>query len=342
MTPADPVIRRLVHAPGVAVVVAVAAAALVLHRLPGLSAISPLMLAILVGIAIRSTVRLTPGVQRGIGASLGTPLRLGIVLFGLQLTLTDLAQMGAPMLLIVSVTVTASYAVTVTVGRCLGVDAGLARLIAIGTSVCGASAVVAANAVLRERDATVAYALGVVTLMGTAAMLALPALGVWLSLSPRDYGLWVGLSVHEVAQVIAAAFALGDEAGQSGTITKLSRVLAIVPLVLLMAAPADPEPRGPADAGPKRSGQAVPRPWFVLGFVLAVAFASTGCIPTDVMPMLQSVTHFVLAAALAAVGLATDLRQLSAFGWRPVALGTASAVFISGIGLMLISVFVAG
>jgi uncharacterized integral membrane protein (TIGR00698 family) len=221
-----------------------------------------------------------------------------------------------------------TFAFTLALGRLLGVDACLAQLIAAGTSICGASAVVAANSVVRGRGEAVAYALGVVTLCGTLVMLCFPVLGVLAGLSDRAYGVWIGASVHEVAQAVAAAFAHGDEAGQYGTVSKLTRVLLLAPMVILLG-----------QALLRRAGAArgdVPVPWFAFGFIVMVGVASAGILPPPALGALAVVAQALLAAALAAVGLETDLRQIRAQGWRPLALGAAATVFIGGLALVLV------
>src|SRR5690606_10160644 len=120
------------------------------------------------------------------------------------------------------------------IARLIGVEAPLAELIAVGTSVCGASAIVATNTVTRGSEEDAAYAIACITLFGTLAMLTLPLAARLLALEPASYGLWAGSTTHEVAQAIAAAFQGGDEAGQLGTIAKLGRVVMLAPLILAL------------------------------------------------------------------------------------------------------------
>jgi uncharacterized integral membrane protein (TIGR00698 family) len=322
-------VNRLV--PGVALAAALAAVAFGLRRIPALASVSPLMLAILVGMAWRNVVGVRDSALPGIAASVRAPLRFGIVLLGLQLTVADIMAVGGAGVAVIVLVVAATYAFTVFVGRQLGVDGRLARLVAVGTAICGASAIIAANTVVRDRDAGVAYALGVVTLFGTVVMLAFPLIGDWLALGDRDYGLWIGATVHEVPQVVAAAFAHGDPAGQMGTMSKLTRVLALAPMVLAMAWVAR---RREAHADAQ-----VPVPWFVFGFLAMVLVASAGVIPAPAKPAIVLVTQAILALSLAAVGLATDFRHIAARGWRALALGAASTVFIGVLGLLLVRLF---
>ena len=161
-------------------------------------------------------------------------------------------------------------------------------------------------------------------------MFGYPVLASALPLGELAYGLWSGASVHEVAQVVAAGFARGEASGEFATVTKLARVLMLAPLVLLMGLWAH-RLSSRSDAG---SGRA-PMPWFVFGFVGMVLLAGTGWIEAEWRSSANLVTQALLAFALAAVGLETDLRKLVAQGWRPLALGGAATLFIASTTLLL-------
>ncbi len=319
--------------PGIGLAASVAAAAFALKALglPVVANFSPLMLAILIGMTVRNLVGRPEAARAGLAAALRTPLRLGIVLLGLQVTLAEILAIGWAGLAILTFAVSATFLFTIWMGRQLGVPRGLTTLIAAGTGVCGASAIVAANTVVRDEDESVAYALATVTLFGTIAMFGYPVLASALPLGELAYGLWSGASVHEVAQVVAAGFARGEASGEFATVTKLARVLMLAPLVLLMGLWAH-RLSSRSDAG---SGRA-PMPWFVFGFVGMVLLAGTGWIEAEWRSSANLVTQALLAFALAAVGLETDLRKLVAQGWRPLALGAAATTFISTSTLILI------
>lgn len=319
--------------PGVLLAAAVAAAAFGLRALPvpGLHALSPLMLAILIGMVVRNLAGTPASAAAGLAACMRRPLRLGIVLLGLQLTLAQVLEVGGLGLAILATAVAGTYAFTVAAGRLLGVDPRLAKLIGIGTAICGASAVIAANTVVRDREGGVPYALAVVTLYGTVAMFAYPLLMPVLALHPHGYGLWIGASVHEVAQVVAAGFAAGPDAGAFATITKLTRVLLLAPAVLLLGWQARRHAPDGQAAEPRP-----PAPWFVFGFLAMVVVASTGYVPPTARAGCGVATQAILAFALAAVGLETDFRRIAARGWRALALGALASTFVAGTSLALV------
>jgi uncharacterized integral membrane protein (TIGR00698 family) len=321
--------------PGVLLAGCVAAVAFVLREVPGVSALSPLILAILIGMAIRNLIGTPEVAKAGMAFCLKRILRAGIVLLGLQLTIQQVLAVGGAGVALLVVTVLATFIFTIVLGRILGVNAGLTQLIAAGSSICGASAVIAANTVTRARDEDVAYAIACVTVFGSLSMVLMPLIGGALELAPRAYGLWTGASVHEVAQVVAAAYAHGAEAGEFGTIAKLTRVMMLAPLVLTLGMLAARRPG--VDGG--TAGRAAPQvPWFVLGFIAMVGLASTGWVPEATQQVTTPLTQFMLATALAAMGLETDVRKLAAEGLRPALLGAGAWLFISlfTLGLVLI------
>jgi uncharacterized integral membrane protein (TIGR00698 family) len=314
--------------PGVFLTALIATAAFGLHELPGITALSPLILSILLGIAFHNLVGTPARAQDGVGFALKRILRLAIILLGLQLTAAQIADVGTTGLAVIALTLVATFLFTTWFGQLLGVERKLAQLIAAGTSICGASAVIATNTVTNAHDEDVAYAVACVTVFGSIAMFAYPLLPGLLHLDPRAYGLWSGASIHEIAQVIAAAFQDGRQAGEFGTIAKLSRVALLAPVVITLGLIASR--RGP------RTQVRAPMPWFVLGFIVLVALNSVIVIPADARTAIVNVTTFLLSMALAAMGLSTDIAKLRAKGLRPLTLGAAAFAFIATFSLMLV------
>jgi uncharacterized integral membrane protein (TIGR00698 family) len=311
-------------------VAAIVGAAFGVRQVPGMAIMSPMILSIMIGIAFHNMMGTPARAKPGVVFSLRRVLRFAIVLLGLQLTAAQIVEVGATGIAVIILTLVSTFAVTVWLGRLLGVDRKLTELIAAGTSICGASAVIATNAVTNAHDEDVAYAVACVTIFGSAAMFVYPLLPGLLDLAPHSYGLWAGSSIHEIAQVVAAAFQDGKEAGDFGTIAKLSRVMMLAPMVIaigLLAARRDGHGRGKARA---------PMPWFVLGFIALVAANSFITVPSEAKAAIGIVTTVLLSMALAAMGLETDIAKLRAKGVRPLVLGFLASLFIAGFSLMLV------
>jgi uncharacterized integral membrane protein (TIGR00698 family) len=322
--------------PGLLLTAAIATLAIGVRQASGLLSLSPLILAIALGMAVRNLIGVSDRARPGIALSLKPVLRLAIVLLGLQLTFAQVREIGASGMMVIGLTLLASFCTTKILGRLLGVDPRLTELIAAGTAVCGASAVIATNTVTRGEDEDVAYAVACVTLFGSLAMIIYPLLNNVIGLAPRTFGLWTGASIHEVAQVVAAAFQAGQEAGEFGTVAKLSRVILLAPLVITLGILASMKARRNGAAA--HQGQA-PIPLFVLGFVAMIALNSFDLIPHAFKAFLMQVTGFMLAVALAAMGLETNIRKLREKGLRPLLLGATSWIFISifSLGLILLT-----
>jgi uncharacterized integral membrane protein (TIGR00698 family) len=314
-------------APGVAVCLAVAAACIQLRAATGIAALNPVVLALLAGIAIGAVAGRPAWLRPGMAFTVKPLLRFAIVLLGLQVTLGELVALGPAALLLAVAVVALTLPFTIWLGARLGVDPALSQLIGAGTAICGASAVVAANQVARGRDEDVAYALAVITLCGTAALVLFPLLADMLAVTPRAYGIWAGAAIHEVVQAVGAAAAGGPEAAQAGTVMKLARVVLLAPAILALGWFLARRSREEGQAG-------TPIPWFAFGFIGLVVLGSTGWLPSIAAEASRALVPLLLAASVAALGISTDLRALRRRGARPLVLGLVSSLFIAGLAAL--------
>ena len=317
--------------PGVLLTVLVAALAYWLSRALTTVAISPLIVALVMGGCARNLLGVPAYAASGIKGTTRRALRAGIVLLGLQLSIGQVVSMGGTSALIVAAALAATFLMTVWLGTQLGVDSRLAKLIAAGTSICGASAVVATNTVAQAAEEDVAYAVAAVSVFGTMAVLLYPLAGQLLHMSTETYGLWVGASIHEIGQVAAAADAW-QPSSDLAMVAKLSRVALLAPLVLLMATLA---------RAPRATGSNVLRlelPWFLLGFVAMMFIGSVDVVSLEQKRWAAQATTALLSLALAGLGLELDIRKLRTRGWRPLLLGALSSAFIcvtSLVGILI-------
>jgi uncharacterized integral membrane protein (TIGR00698 family) len=329
---ADAVIAAL---PGLTLTGAIALGAFALRQVPGVAMFSPMILATVLGMLFHNLVGTPAACRAGVVFSLKRILRLGIILLGFQLALSQVVAVGATGVAIILATLFATFVFTKAMGRVLGVDPKLAELIGAGTSVCGASAVIATNTVTEGSDADVAYAVACVTVFGSAAMLLYPLLPGLLHLSPRAFGLWSGASIHEIAQVVAASFQDGPAAGQFGTVAKLTRVMMLAPLVIGLGMIAARK----AHAGMDARRAAPPMPWFVLGFIAVMLLNSALTIAPAEKAQIVGLTNFLLSMALAAMGLETDFAKLKREGLKPLGLAACAWGFVALFSLALVKLF---
>ncbi len=309
--------------PGLAVVAGGVAIAIAVSLVQ--PSISALTVAVLLGAVVANVVALPPSTAPGIRFAGRRLLRLGVVLLGLKLVFHDVMGLGYEILVLAVVAVVVTFVATRWLGKVLGVGEGLSLLIATGFSICGASAVAAMNSVREQDEEDVAGALGLVTLFGTIAMFGLPALYPLTGLSPTQYGVWAGGSVHEVAQVVAAAGPVSGALAIAVAV-KLTRVVLLAPM--LAAVSFAERLRYPA------GGQRPPLvPLFVLGFLAMAAVRATGLLPDVVLTAATFVDNVLLAAGMFALGTAVRLRSLLRSGPAVLLLGLLSTVLIVALVL---------
>jgi uncharacterized integral membrane protein (TIGR00698 family) len=301
--------------------------------------ISPLVASLVLGVLIGNIVSIPKIIVSGQKFAAKKVLRFGIVLLGTQLALKQVVDLGGRELIVVVGVVALTFLGTLWLGPRLGVSKSLSLLIATGFSICGASAVAAMEGVVDADEEEVTYAIALVTLCGSLAIVLLPLLRNVLSLSdPQLFGSWVGASVHDVAQVIATSSTGGETAVQSATVVKLSRVVLLAPLVACVSIWVRRSSSGLVAKVDKKNVSIVPL--FVIGFLVMIAVRTTGVIPNNWLTTLKTIEQVCLASAL--VGLGSDVRiaRLLKVGGRPLLLALISwfgIAVVSLIGVRLVA-----
>ncbi|NYH80700.1 putative integral membrane protein (TIGR00698 family) [Actinopolyspora biskrensis] len=301
---------------GAATAVALAVSAL----LPGLGALT---VAVLCGLVVGNVFRLSAGLRLGLARVLRVALRLGVVLLGLRLAAGELLSLGAGTLVAVLLVVLVTFFGTVLLAGALGTSGGLGMLVATGFAVCGASAIAAMESVVDREDEDVATAVAMVTLYGTAAMVALPLVGDALGLSAPALGRIAGGSVHEVGQVVAAASPAGSAAVAVAVTVKLARVVLLAPLVTAVGLVRR------SRSGAQGATKPPLIPLFVLGFLFAVLVRSCGVLPEPVLDGARQLTTVLLTGALFALGTSVRLSELIRTGPRALLLGLGSTALVT-------------
>ncbi len=295
----------------------------------GPSGTSPLVVGVVLGVVVANAspvIAVQPTALPGITFAAKQLLRIGIVVLGLRLSLQQVADIGVAGVGVVALTVAVTFFGTRWLGRRLGLGDDLSLLVATGYSICGASAIAAVDGVVEAEEEEVAYAVGLVTLCGTLAMVALPLAAGPLDLVGHSFGAWVGASVHDVAQVVAASATAGEEASAAAIVVKLTRVALLAPLVAGVAAHRRRNEITPI--GEKRPAIV---PWFVVAFLGAVLVRTSGLPGDDALDVARTIEKGLLTMALVALGLGVRVAQLRRLGARPLALGLLSWVLVAAI-----------
>ncbi|WP_016906758.1 YeiH family protein [Streptomyces xiaopingdaonensis] len=309
--------------------------------LPG---VSPLIIAIVLGVLLANAVRMPATASAGIDFSAKKLLRAGIVFLGLQLVLTDIRDLGTPILLAVACIVTGGLLGTVLLGRLLGVPPGLSLLIACGFSVCGAAAVAGAAGVTdpddeAEEDTVTAVAL--VVIFGTLMIPLVPLAANLLGLGGESAGMWAGGAIHEIAQVVATGGVIGGGALTAAVVVKLARVLLLAPVVATLSVRQRRLSRT-AEPGRQTSRGKLPPivPLFVAGFLAMVLLRSFVPLPEAALTTGRLLQTGLLAAAMFGLGCGVKIRNLIEVGVRPFVLAALSTLLVATlayVGIVLAS-----
>ena len=311
-------------------------------RLLGQPVIEGLVVAILLGILVRSATTLPASLDAGIDVAGKQLLELAIVLLGASVDLPLLLRAGPALAIGIVLLVVAGLAAGYGIGRAFGLPSRLAILVAAGNAICGNSAIAAIAPVIGAEREHVASAIAFTAVLGVAVVLGLPHLMGPLGFSEYQYGVLAGLSVYAVPQVLAAAFPVGALAGQVGTLVKLVRVLMLGPVVLFFTL-THRAPAPHADAaviGAREGRRAFPLaralPWFIIGFLLMAALRTGGMIPVNAASQLKTLSSWLTLLAMAALGLGVDLRALRKVGMSVVLTVTVSLAVLLAMSIALI------
>jgi uncharacterized integral membrane protein (TIGR00698 family) len=332
--------RRLL--PGLALCLAISGVAMLLQavevHVAGEPYLEALVLAILLGVAVRAAwlpdARFAPGVN----FSAKFLLECAIVMLGAAVSVTTILALG-PLLIfgvagIVAVAIGVSYAIC----RALRLPLRMSILVACGNSICGNSAIAAIAPVIGADSDDIASSISFTAVLGVAVVLGLPLLVPVLELSQTQYGVLAGLTVYAVPQVLAATLPIGALSNQVGTVVKLVRVLMLGPVVLAMSLFARQLRTG---AARDRPNSRAPRlrelvPWFITGFLVVLAIRSFGLIPQAILPAITRIAAILTTVAMAALGLGVDVKAVARVGVRVTAAVMASLLVLGAISYALI------
>jgi uncharacterized integral membrane protein (TIGR00698 family) len=307
-------------APGLALAGLGVALSLGAHR--ALPDLPPLVLCVALGIALANLAHVPAVAAPGLRVAGGPVLKLGVVLLGLDLVFPDILALGFRALVVVVAVVAITFFGTRWAGRRLGVSDNLSLLVATGFSICGVSAIAAANGVIDADEDEVAFSVALVTLCGTLAIVTLPPLRGVLGLDDEQFGAWVGASVHDVAQVVATSSTAGSVALATAVVVKLTRVMLLAPLIAGIAL-------RHRRADTERGARPPLVPPFIIAFVAMVVIASLGVVPDRVLVRIDDLRTVFLGMALFALGTRVDVGRMRQLGARPLALGLASWLLIA-------------
>lgn len=332
--------HRLHLLPGLVLSATLAVLAIAVSQLPWLQAhgMSALTIAIVAGMLLGNTVLPRIGARCDSGVTFAKQhlLRFGIILYGLHLTFQDIAQVGVSGVLTDAGMLISTFVIAYLLGvKLFKLEPNAVMLIGAGSSICGAAAVMATEPVLRARSEEVTVAVSTVVVFGSLAIFLYPLLhdlGWWHG--RIDFGIYIGSTVHEVAQVIAAARSIDDHTANTAVIAKMVRVMMLAPFLLLLSVYVQRRGRAGSTQAAVPPGR-LRMPWFAFAFIAVVAAHSFWPLPLAVTNAALQLDTFLLAMAMAALGLTTRLTSVRRAGLRPLLLGSLLFVWLIAGGALI-------
>lgn len=264
-----------------------------------------------------------------------TVLRFGIALLGARITVEQLLGLGPMPIFIVLIGVPSTILFGAFLGRRLNLSREKSILTGASVGICGASAALAVSAVLpqnKDAERNLIFTVVCVTALSTVAMIAYPLIVSALELSPEAAGVFLGATIHDVAQVVGAGYMMSDEIGDVATFTKLLRVSVLVPVVIIISLITV---KWGVDQSAPRSSKS-PLPLFLLGFIFVVAFNSLGAIPEAVATSMVELSRWCLVLAMVGLGMKSSFKELAQMGWRPLVLMVGETIFLAVLVLVII------
>ncbi|MCL4446115.1 MAG: putative sulfate exporter family transporter [Actinobacteria bacterium] len=326
--------------PGLATALVVAAIATVLGQvLPIVGApVFAIVAGILVAVVKPPSQKLRPGLAFGSKRV----LQGAIIVLGTELSFTQVLATGTSSLPVLLGTLAVALFAAWILGKALSIETDLRTLIGVGTAICGASAIVATDAVIGATEVDVSYAIATIFTFNVAAVLTFPTIGHLIGMSAHSFGLWSGTAINDLSSVVAASTVFGKGASSYAVVVKLTRTLMIIPIAVALgiararAASKDPDVQ---DAPRLRSRIHRILPIFIVWFVAAVAINSVGLVPAAWHPGISTTATFMITVALASIGLSTRVHDIRRAGFRPLALGAGLwiVVAVASLGLQLLT-----
>lgn len=314
--------------PGFIVSAVVAAAACFLSEHYG----APVMLfALLLGMGLNFLADDTK-CKAGIEFTARTVLRVGIALLGMRITLSQITALGWQPIALVLTLVAVTITVSIVVAKMLGFERSFGMLTGGATAICGASAALALSAALpnhpQKEKATLFTVIGV-SALSTLAMIVYPMIANWLELSPQLAGVFLGATIHDVAQVVGAGYSMSTETGDTATVVKLMRVAMLFPVIICAAMFTRMQ-------GAETGGERPPLlPWFAVGFLILACINSTGWVPTVVQGGVNEMSRWALIIAISALGMKTRIKELASVGIKPILFMVSETIFLVVLVVLL-------
>ncbi|WP_350342914.1 putative sulfate exporter family transporter [Proteinivorax tanatarense] len=303
--------------PGLALAAALAAFSVYVTELLPYHLIGASVLSLIIGMFINPFISKHDCFNTGINFTSKKVLKFSIILMGLSLSFSQVVEVGRISLVVMIFTLLTAFLGGYLVGKLLKLDWKLAGLLSAGTGICGGSAIAAVGPVIEADDSAMAYAISATFVFDILMVILFPIMGNYFNMTDLGFGLWTGTAINDTSSVVAAGYSFSDVAGNYSVIVKLTRTLAIVPVVLVFSVIHAKIAKKESNDNSKVSIIKI-FPWFILLFIAMVAIKSTGIIPDPITVSISNFSRFLMVMALGAIGLKTSFNKLIQAGFAPL------------------------
>ena len=310
--------------------------AIVAYFLSSYIAIGSVAIAIILGIILANSIKLSSKFSKGITYSEKSILAFAIALMGINLDFSILIDLGIGAIILIILGMIVTIFSSIFIGKAFGLDKKFALMLGIGNGVCGASAIGATKAIVKAKDDEVGISIAVVNLLGTIGIFLVPAIALFLGFNEVDSGILVGNTLQAVGQVVASGFAISESAGQSATIVKMGRVLMLTPLIVILLIVL----KDNIESSTQNSKSILSNiPMFIVGFVVLSIIASLQILPQNIVNVIASISKYALIIAMAGIGLKITFSSIKANGKTALIVGSivfAIQIIFTSIYLLVI------
>lgn len=325
--------------PGIGLAFLVALVARFIENILPVDFIGATVIAILLGIIINNIYPIEKTtLDSGVKFTSKRVLKFAIILLGGSLNIATILEVGQVTLIVLMFTLLTAFGGGYLLGKLLGLDWKFTSLISSGTGICGGSAISAVAPVIDAEEHQVSYAMTNIFLFDMFMILLFPLIGQGLEMSNMSYGLWAGTAINDTSSVVAAGYAFSEAAGDFATMVKLTRTLAIIPVVIgFTLIQMRKKQKQTADAQNNQVDMNLKNvfPWFIVGFLLLVLLNSVGIIPAGLSQAFKDISKFLMVVALAAIGLKTDLGKMKQTGFKPLIHGVSMSLAVVFVSLIV-------
>ncbi|QGQ46014.1 YeiH family protein [Metabacillus sediminilitoris] len=314
---------------GIVLTLFISLIASIVANVPIVSMVGHLVLSILIGIGWKTTIGVPEQFMTGVSFASKNLLRIGIIFLGMKLNLIDVFQAGIDVFLLAIINVAVTLIIVYFLAKYLKVEKNLALLTACGTAICGAAAVVAISSQIRARENDTVLAAAVVCLLGTIFTLIYTVFYSTFSLTPLEFGIFSGATLHEIAHVIAASAPAGSDAVDMAVVVKLTRVALLVPVALIIGFMVNKNKKN-------EEKSPLPIPWFLIGFLFMCLINTMGLVSRNVSTAFVEVAYLLMGMAMAGMGITINLKSIKQRGKSPIIASVVGSIILSVIGFLVI------